>query len=319
MKRLLLLGGFGFLGTNILKFIDNYYLDKYSVVVFDKYLYHPYNVTFKCVEQAFDGDFLDNEIIEEIFIKYKIDIVLHAISTIIPQNSGNVRFDIDTNIIPTINLLNLLVKYKIANIVFFSSGGAIYGDSMISHKEIDDVFPVSSYGIIKLIIEKYLFMYKYNHNIFPLILRISNPYGPYHYSNKQGIVNIALNTAINGNRFTVWGDGKTKKDFIFVEDVCYIVLELIGNEIFNEVINISSGEILSLNKILTTIKEYYPEFFWEYSEFNKYDIKHLELSNEKLRNILGKYKPTPFKRGLLITKEWIELQNYILRSLFQNP
>ena len=57
--EILLLGGFGFIGTNILKYIDNYFPGKYSVVIFDRLLVHPFGMTFNCVNSVYTGDFGD--------------------------------------------------------------------------------------------------------------------------------------------------------------------------------------------------------------------------------------------------------------------
>lgn len=78
--------------------------------------------------------------------------------------------------------------------------------------------PISSYGITKLAIEKYLYFYHMQYGFNYLILRLSNPYGPYHYSQKQGVINIALERAMKNDSFSVWGNGEGTKDYIYIED-----------------------------------------------------------------------------------------------------
>ena len=308
MKKILLLGGYGFIGTNILKYIENFLSSEYFVIVFDRTLTHPYGVTFNCIEKTYTGDFGDKTIIKSIFDKHQFDYVIHTISTTVPSTSANARFDIESNLLPTIDLLDILVEYNTPDIIFLSSGGAIYGDmfNALPHKETNIEFPKSSYGVIKLAIEKYLFQYKELYQIHPLILRLSNPYGLYHYSMKQGIINIGLKYAALDQRFEVWGDGEAKKDYIFINDFCYILFEMIRQEIKDGVFNVASNEILSVNQILTQIKVYFPGFSWSNIEYKKNDISYFQLDTTKLLNSIGKVKFTPFTEGLLKTIEWIK-------------
>ena len=308
MKRILLFGGFGFIGTNVLNYIDEYLLDKYSVVVFERTLVHLSGKHFKCVEDVFVGDFSDDIFVESVFAAYSFDYVFHFISSTVPATSDNIVFDIESNVIPTIHLLNIMRKYNTTNIVYLSSGGAIYGESQEKKalKETDNLLPLSSYGIVKSTIEKYLFLFHKLHGINPLVLRLSNPYGPYHSSMKQGIVNVAIKKAINQESITIWGDGESKKDYIYVRDFCVILFTLIDRQISNETFNIASGSILSLNQILSKIKNQYPNFQWENKSANRNDVQHFELDITKLRKVIDDFSFTTFTEGLSQTIKWQE-------------
>lgn len=307
MKNILLLGGFGFIGTNLMKYIDSNCLEDYSVVVFDKLPTHPYGITFVCLEKVYDGDFSDTVYLKSIFQNYKFDLVIHSLSTTVPITSNNVRFDIESNLIPTIELLNLLVEFSIKDIIFISSGGAIYGASedIIKHKETDNTNPLSSYGIVKLAIEKYLFQYASLYGLRPLVIRLSNPYGRFHYSTKQGICNVALRAAIQNETFNVWGTGEARKDYIFIDDFCDILFKLYKKSIHNKVLNIGSGCVLSLNQILNEIKTLVPSFCWSYTESSKFDISHFELNTVELHKIIGNYNYSTFESGLAIVCDWL--------------
>ena len=313
MKNILLLGGFGFIGTNLLKYIDSYCSEVYSVVVFDKLPMHPHGVTFDCVEKVYAGDFSDTMYLKSIFQNHKFDLVIHSLSTTVPSTSNNIRFDIESNLIPTIELLNLLVEFSVLDIIFISSGGAIYGDSAykIKHKETDNTYPMSSYGVVKLAIEKYLFQYTSLYHLRPLILRLSNPYGRYHYSTKQGICNVALRSALQGDTFNVWGTGEAKKDYIFIDDFCDILFRLYANSIHNRVLNVGSGCVLSINQILDEIKSLVPTFCWSYKEASKFDISHFELDTLELNKIIGNYNFSTFGTGLDIVNKWLTHNKFI--------
>lgn len=287
IKTILLLGGYGFIGTNLMKWVDKHLLP-YQFVVFDKYEYHPAGLLFDCIKCAYAGDFSDASCMEQIFVDNQIDMVIHSLSSTVPLNAGNARYDIESNLLPTLSLMDTMVRHNVKDIVFFSSGGAVYGESEMGkpHKETDELYPKSSYGVVKLAIEKYMFLYKSLYGIRPLVLRLSNPYGKYHYSQRQGIINVALRAAQQGKIFTVWGDGTATKDYIFVEDVCDIVFQLIDQQVTNEVINVGSGELLSVNQILEIVKLCYPSFDWQYQTANANDVKRVELDLGKIRHIL---------------------------------
>lgn len=310
MKTILLLGGYGFLGTNILKYIDGCLMDAYRVIVFDKFPAHPAGISFRCVTKTYAGDFSDTLLVENLFKENTIDLVVHAISTTVPSASFNARYDVESNLLPTISLINAMVSNKVYDIVYLSSGGAIYGnDGDRPHKETDDVFPISSYGVVKLAIEKYLMQYATLYGLRPLILRLSNPYGPWHYSMKQGVCNVALASALKGLPFSVWGDGESLKDYIFVEDFVRILFRLLEMSVHNEVINVGSGETLSVNTILSLVQKNVPTFEWMHVEASRYDVSHFALDTSKLLSLIGDYDFVPMEEGMRKTLEWAK--NYV--------
>lgn len=308
MKTILILGGFGFIGTNLLKFIDENLQDKYDVIVFDYLEGHPHGISFSCIKKKFCGNFADTSIFDTIFKTNKIDYVIHLISTTVPVTSDNIRFDIESNLIPTIDFLNVMIHNNVSQIIYLSSGGAIYGSLKVGeyHKELDNTNPLSSYGIMKLAIEKYLLYYQNIGKINPLILRLSNPYGPYHFSSKQGAINIAVRSALTESEFLVYGSDEISKDYIYIEDLCVILFKLIEKGCFNEVINIGSGEILSLRNILESIKVHFKNFDWTKSNKNLVDVDYVALDISKLMNIIGDYSFVDFENGLNRTISWMK-------------
>lgn len=287
INTILLLGGYGFIGTNLMKWVEKQHLP-YDFVVFDRLPYHPKGIKFSCIKKSYGGDFGDSTMLSTIIKDNNIDIVIHAISTVVPLQKENARFDIESNLIPTISLVEAMLEQNVRNIVFLSSGGAIYGDSSLCgrHIESEDVFPKSSYGVVKLAIEKFLFHYNKVHGLNPMILRISNPYGKYHYSQKQGIINIALRAALSKETFTVWGNGSVVKDYVFVEDVCSALFKLLEKQAYGQIFNLASGELWSVNDILNLIHEAYPNFKWEYTTANVNDVSRVELNTDKLHDTI---------------------------------
>ena len=303
-KKILILGGFGFIGTNILKYIDNHLSNVYECIVLDRTVQHPYGVGISCITRIYTGDFSDSQLIERIFSENQIDIVIHSLSTTIPVDSQNARYDVESNLLPTLDVLNNMVKYHVKNIVYLSSGGAVYGSAPTKHSENDNLSPISSYGVVKLAIEKYILQYSQLFGIQPLILRLSNPYGPYHFNRKQGVINVAVRKALLGETLQIWGDGNARKDYIYILDFVKILFTLLQAQQYCGVINIASGTTTSINEIVQEIRQTNLPIQVEYTDTKQLDVTNFELDITKLYSIIGKFSFTDIRDGILKTIEW---------------
>lgn len=305
-KNILILGGYGFIGTNILKYIDQYFSDLYQCIVFDRVAKHPHGINVSCASKSYAGDFSDSQFLEQIFTENHIDIVIHSLSTTIPVESQNARYDVESNLLPTLDILQNMVKYGVKNIVYISSGGAVYGNQLCSHSEQDNVSPISSYGVVKLAIEKYILQYTQLYGIQSLIVRLSNPYGPYHFNPRQGIINIAIRKSLRGEALQVWGDGNTHKDYIYITDFVQILFHLIAIDQYCGVINIGSGHVTSINDIIRTIRCHNLELEVGYTHAKQLDVSNFELDITKLKAMMGDYNFTDISEGISKTIEWTQ-------------
>jgi len=286
MKKVLILGGFGFIRTNLTEELIN--RGEYEIYIFEAINAIIQNPDLLKKTKVYYDDFHNIEDFEVIFKEQLIDTVIHLINTNNPSSSNtNIIFDIKSNLINTINLLNIMLKYNCKNIVFLSSGGTIYGVSKERNnkKEADLKNPISSYGIVKLTIEKYLHLYNNLYGLNYLILRPSNPYGEYHYSQKQGIINVILKKVLNKETVEIWGDGSVVRDFIYVKDLVKIIVELIENKIKNDIFNIGSGKGYSINDIIEIIQKVMGNFKLEYKDARKVDVLHRVMKLMHLNGI----------------------------------
>ena len=296
-QNILILGGLGFIGRNLMEELIN----DYNLVVFDhQKINNQQNFLY------FSGDFTKKEDLESIFVKNKIDLVIHSISTTVPS-SENMVYDIDSNLISTLNLLELIKKYSVAKILFISSGGTVYGliDNKNSVDENHPTNPICSHGINKLAIEKYIYLYHYLYNIDYLILRLSNPFGENHASDKQGLINVTLKKIIKKEKITIWGDGGIIRDYIYIKDCAKIIHELIEKNISNQIINIGSGLGHSINEILSIIRNLVGDFEIENIEGRNFDVPKIVLDTSKLKSLIT-YKLTPIEEGINKTYKWLK-------------
>ena len=150
-----------------------------------------------------------------------------------------------------------------------------------------------------------MMQYAQLYGLRPLILRLSNPYGAYHYSMKQGVINIAMEKALRNEPLQIWGDGNGRKDYIYVEDFVDILFRLIEQGVSSQVLNIGSGTLLSVNDIANAVRELVPSFETIHADAQKFDASHFELNTANLMSIIGEYKFTELKVGLTKTHNWL--------------
>lgn len=311
MKYILFLGGNGFLGKNVL---DHYYEghglaeDIHFVVVGATKPIAPDNIPSDRLSYH-TLDFSDKAALELLFKIYTFSEVFHFVSATVPANSNQeMSKDIGTNLLGTIGLLELMVQYGATKIMYMSSGGAIYGDSMEGGSEETDFNnPNNSYGIVKLTIEKYILLFSKLHGLDYLIFRLSNPFGPHHTSSRNGIVNIAIRKAIRKEPVVIWGDGLNTKDYIYAKDFAGIFWMLYEKDIKNQILNVGSGKVYSIIDILENIKKIIPDLHWTFEAPKSFDTKKVAFKLDALKSILD-IQNTEFLTALKETYDW-ELSN----------
>jgi UDP-glucose 4-epimerase len=248
--RCLVFGGNGFLGSDLCTVL---LAQGYDVRVFERPL--PKGSAVPEGVEWYEGDFTNEHDVEEAI--QGCDVIFHLISTTLPKSSNeNPIYDVQSNIAGTIRMLNLAVKYHVKKVVFTSSGGTVYG---IPHQDLitetHPTEPICSYGITKLAIEKYLYLFYTMYGLNYVVMRISNPYGKGLRANAtQGAVGVFIERALSHKPIEIWGDGKVVRDYIHVSDVSTAMLAAIDYEGEHRVINISSGCGASLNDILNHIE-----------------------------------------------------------------
>jgi UDP-glucose 4-epimerase len=251
--KCLILGGAGFLGSHL---CEGLLAAGCSVRIFDRSNIDTGNIAHVLDRiELYEGDFSDRSHYAR--ITQGIDIAFHLISTTIPKTSNeNPPYDVESNIVPTLHFLDAARDSGVKKIIFFSSGGTVYGiPENIPIPETHPTNPICSYGIHKLTIEKYLMLY---HRICGLdygILRISNPFGERQRAGSgQGVIAAFLNRAVKGEKLEIWGDGSVVRDYIYVPDVINAAIKLMNYRGKEKIFNIGSGRGLSLQEVSKAIE-----------------------------------------------------------------
>lgn len=163
----------------------------------------------------------------------RADLICHfATSTTPASSNADPVADIEGNLVGTIALLEAMRRAGNRRMLFLSSGGAVYGHPhYLPMDEAHPLNPVSSYGVVKAAIEHYLRMYEVNYGFRASIIRPANPYGPGQSSIGQlGAVNTFIHLAQTAQPATLWGDGSTIRDFVYIADVVGLLLAAAESE-----------------------------------------------------------------------------------------
>jgi len=286
MISILLLGGAGFIGSNLSQLLSN---QNCNITVVDQFAVENQteneNITF------IQGNITDSNFVGALFRKTRFDVVIHLVSSLIPSsNYSDFNSSRDLNTFSFFELLRNMEENKVKKIIFFSSGGTVYGNNKNSSiNEENRLLPENYYGFSKLIIEEYLQLQSRLNNLEFVIVRPSNPYGNGQRTHsKQGIIAVAIGKIINNQSLDIWGDGSVVRDYLHVSDLCNAIYAIIKTDSWNKIYNIGSGEGVSLNNMINLIEEIsQKKLIVNYLPSRNEDVPRNVLDTIKLRTETG--------------------------------
>ena len=298
-------GGAGFIGSHI---AEELLAHGYDVTVFDKL-----NTSRKNVKHIIkDIDFIEGDFNNKVDIIKSLrgkDYVVHLVSSTLPATSNlNPFYDVESNLVSSLNLFDECVKQHVKKVIFISSGGTIYGDPQkIPIKENHPTNPKNSYGIIKLTIEKYLELY---HNLKGLdytVLRFANPFGERQNPLLgQGLIANLLYKIQYKKTIEIWGNGKVVRDYFYIKDGVKAISKAFRYHGHYKTFNISSAKGLSINQILQRFRQSLNQKFRvKYMDSRKFDVKVNILDNSLAKKYLKWSPETNFNDALKNTWSYI--------------
>jgi UDP-glucose 4-epimerase len=304
--KFLVLGGAGFMGSHIAEALV---ARGHAVRVFDLPNVSTRNLE-KCAGsiEIIGGDFQnENEIALALS---NIDVVVHLIGTTLPGGSNeNPAYDVSSNVIATLKLLDHAVSKGVKKIIFASSGGTVYGiPQILPIPETHPTNPLCSYGITKLTIEKYLALYHSLYDLDYTILRFGNPFGErQRIENVQGVIAVFLGKFLQDQPITIWGDGTIARDFFYISDLVSAFMRVIESETKKKIFNIASGQPHSVNQVLALIREVTGKNIpVKHTPVRKFDVPTNRLDISLATRELGWRPQVSIKEGIQKTWEWLK-------------
>lgn len=304
--KCVVLGGGGFIGSHV---VDALLEQGHSVRVFERQNVNIRNISHVLghIELMY-GDFLNEYDLCRAVMG--MDVVVHLVSTTLPKSSNDdAAYDIETNVIGTIRLLNLVKQTGVRKIIFASSGGTVYGVPQFQPiAETHPTVPICSHGIAKVTIEKYLHLYHYLYGLDYTVLRFANPYGGRQDPmSGQGAVTAFLWQMLKGEPISIWGDGTVARDYFYISDLVSAVLAAIERDPPSKIYNIAGGVSHTLNELINIMQAITGRMpIIQYLPARKLDVPINVLDISRARKELLWQPQVPLEEGLARTWDWLQ-------------
>ncbi len=305
-KTIVITGGYGFIGSVVAKKL---YEQGATIIIIDNCSTgNKRAIPFAHIAYEMN---VEDALCEMVFKQHKIDIIIHcAAQTSVMKSMHDPIQDSYSNVFGVLRMLMWSQKYNVEHFVFTSSA-TVYGDqSTWPLTEVQQLNPLSIYGLNKQIGEMYCERWSKFHNVPTLILRFSNVYGPQTYNN-EAIIPKIVQALSNNQLLTIYGNGEQTRDFIFVDDIANAIILGVEKRL-NGVFNISTNKQNSVNTLIDIVRHLGYKLDVKYVEKKENDIMYSILSNEKFRHA-AQWQPTVMiKEGI---QRCIESQQKISTQL----
>ncbi len=292
-------GGFGFIGSNIIKSLND--KNFFNIFVVDKKKVSPFkNLKFK---KFFTIQDFQKKLESKSFLN-KIDVIFHqgANSSTVGKNVGNY---INNNFLFTKNLIDKSVENNIK--LIYASSASVYGLKTNEFNEsLLPLSPANNYGLSKALVDYYLIDVLKKYNKAPIVgLRYFNVYGPNEYKKKR-MASVIYNLAqqiLTKNQIKLFKgsdgfkDGEQKRDFVHVQD-CVEINLWFWKKKTNGIFNVGTGSAISFNQVANEVKKnlksnniktkYIPipkDIVTKYQSFTKANISKLRKAGYKKKLI----------------------------------
>jgi len=311
MKKLLVTGGAGFIGSNFVKKVLREEKDTW-VVVLDLLTYCGNLKNFTDEEWHnprflfWRGDIRDRESVMNLM--RNVDQVVHfAAETHIDRSIENSDVFVSTDVVGTQVLLEAIRKHPVERFIHISTS-EVYGTAQhIPMTEDHPLEPNSPYAATKVGGDRLAYSFYYTYGLPVVILRPFNNYGPNQYPEK--LIPLFITNALEEKSLPIYGDGKNTRDWMHVSDCCEAVqlaLQVNLDEVKGQAINVGTGEETDVLTIATRILEKLgrSQKLVKMTRDRLGHVKRLCSSTEKAERLLGFEPKVRFKEGLEDTIEW---------------
>jgi len=253
------------------------------------------------------GEFADTQAMKEAV--EGCDLVFHLIGATNPVTAeGNKILDLRENVENSLRLFDFGVGGAYNRLLFLSSGGTVYGiQKTVPIREDSDQWPISSYGVTKLAIERYLHMYGHLHGFDYRIARVSNPFGAFQVARKgQGVIGTLLRCAVQGSTFQIVGDGSVVRDYLYIADTCEALWTLARYQGAERIFNIASGQGHSVMDLVNLVEAITGQSIERrYLPSRPIDVPVNILDVSRAESELGWQPETAMKDALTLTLDWM--------------
>jgi UDP-glucose 4-epimerase len=298
--RAIVTGGAGFIGSHL---VDALVARGDDVAVLDN-LSSGRRENVNGAATLVEADIRDASALERAFAETRPAVCFHlAAQADVRVSVERPDFDADVNVLGTIRVLEAARGHD-AQVVFASSGGAIYGECERPAPEDAPLRPLAPYGTAKLAAEEYLATYNRLHDARHVSLRYGNVFGPRQDPHGEaGVVAIFFGRLARGEQLRVFGDGRQTRDYVFVGDIVAATLAAEGH---TGVYNVGAGietSVLELADACSRVAGVEVETV--FANARPGELARSVLDPTRLEQELGARPTTPLEDGLRATWEFV--------------
>jgi UDP-glucose 4-epimerase len=293
----LVIGGGGYIGSNVVPILlkNGREVTVLGRDVRPKYAM-PLGVTY------IQGDFSQKNLISNLLEENQE--VIHLAYASIPNTSfDNPLADLLDNLPPAVHLFSEAARLGV-KLLLVSSGGTVYGEATsIPINEMHPTMPISPYGVTKLTLENYAYLFGKIHGLRYVCVRPSNAYGPGQRPfSGQGFIATAIGSVISGSPITIFGARGAVRDYIYIDDLAEGIVRALLDGCDGETYNIGSGIGLSNGDIIEILRPLiHPlglELFVNYQPERPFDVRANCLDSAKIMMDTGWKSSVGFEVGL---------------------
>jgi UDP-glucose 4-epimerase len=296
--KIAIFGASGFVGRNIIEIFDKNGIDYIASDIQDNPIF--------AMNQYQKADILKYD--EVCRVLEGCDAVVHLAAHPLPASLKNPLLNARVNIEGTLNILEAMRNSDVKKIIF-SSASSIVGE--VKKSPVDEEYkcqPKTPYAVSKYSIEHYLRVYHEIFDIDYLIFRFFNVYGPWQYPKSGALIPNVYKKLISQEPFTIFGDGRQTRDYIFVQDIAQFYVYALKRNISNELINMGTGEGTTVKDILKISGEILgtsPKIINSPPRLGEIDNFVADIT--KLKKIFRQTPQTQLRTGLEQTFTWLRL------------
>ena len=315
MKRILVTGGAGFIGSNFVRMVLSEYPDSF-VVNLDKLTYagNLENLTgfLDHVNHKFvKGDICDGPLIEKLIEEYSVDAIINfAAESHVDRSINEPKVFIETNVTGTLTLLEASRNKKLERFIQISTD-EVYGALGVEGKftEQTPLSPNSPYSSSKAAADLLVKAFGHTWGVRYNITRCSNNYGPYQFPEK--LIPLMINNAVNNKELPVYGDGLYVRDWLYVYDHCTAIWQVLQKAPPGEIYNIGGcNEKTNLEVIDVILKRLNkPKSLIKHVTDRPGHDRRYAIDASKIINELNWRPSVDFEEGMSKTIDWY-LQNH---------
>ena len=303
-KRILITGGAGFIGSNLTKSLIG---QGHSVAVLDDFSTGLASNLSGLDVEVFEGSITSQTLVEEAAMG--VDAIVHlAARGSVPRSLRNPRATFDVNVEGTLNICEI-ARLKSTPLIF-SSSSSVYGANTKNKKiENEWLSPLSPYAASKLSGEATVVAFGRSFGIKTAVFRLFNVYGPGQRPEHQysAVIPKWIWASIREEELKVFGDGKTSRDFTYIENVVEILSKcVLENRYFDGVTNLAFGNPVTLLDVIEEISNVVPALKIHHYETRPGDIRNSDNGSTRLRELFPEVQPRSLQDGINSTLSWLK-------------